>query len=226
MGRAGAGSAAGPVLRRAVVAAAVLRYVIPIAAIPFIGVLVPDDLLLLVLIRPGKEILLLGGGLWRTTGAPPLLGMFLAYLPLMVGGVWAFFLLGRIHGDALRRGEGPAWLDRLIPPDKLELAQLVLERHGPIIAVLGRVAAMPPTLVAAAAGTSTIDAPRYLAADLAGAVLSFAIVVGIGVVLGDAHERGGPWLTGAGIVLVALLFAMAARWARREAERVPETEEA
>lgn len=215
-----------PALRYAVIAIAALRYAVPIAAIPFIAAMVPDHVVPLVLIRPGKEILLLGGGLSRTTGEPPILAMFLAYLPLMVGGVWAFFLLGRIYAPALRDGGGPGWLDRLVPPHKLAVAQRVLERHGPAIAILGRVAALPPTIVAAAAGTSTVDAVRYLAADLAGAVLAFAITVGLGIALGDAYERGGPWLTGIGLVLVVAFFVLVSRWARREAERLPDADRA
>lgn len=211
--------------RVAVLVAAALRYLIPIAAIPLVPVLVPDRVPLLVVLRPGKEILLLAGGLWRTTGSPTLLAVFLAYLPLMVGGVWVFFLLGRSYATELRAGEGPAWIHRLVPDEQLVLARRVLARHGPIIGLLARVAAFPPTIVAAAAGTSTVDGPRYLAADLVGAVIAFAMTVGLGVALGGAYERGGVWLTGIGIAMVTIGFVLVSRWARREAARMPEPDE-
>ena len=212
--------------RAVVLSLAALRYLVPIAALPLIPVLVPDRVPLLVLIRPGKEILLLAGGLWRTTGSPTLAAAFLAYLPLMVGGVWVFFLLGRAYADELRAGEGPAWLHRLVPRDKLELGHRVLASHGAAIAVLVRVAALPPTIVAAAAGTSDTPGRRYLAADLVGALAAFAITVGLGALLGDAYERGGIWLTAVGVAVVLALFVLVSRWARREAERLPEPDEA
>lgn len=205
--------------RRAILTAAALRYAIPIAAIPLVPVLVPERVPLLVVIRPGKEILLLAGGLWRATGSPSMLAVFLAYLPLMVGGVWVFFLLGRSYAAELRAGDGPDWLHRLVPDEQLALARRVLASHGPIIAVLARVAALPPTIVAAAAGTSTVDGRRYLAADLVGAIAAFGITVGLGVALGNAYERGGIWLTATGVVVVLVLFVLVSRWAQREAER-------
>ena len=196
-----------------------MRYVIPILALPLVPVLTPDDVGLLTLLRPGKEILLLAGGLTRTQETPGIAIAFLAYLPLMVGGVWAFFGLGRAYAADLRTGEGPAWLTRAVPPDKLEVAQRVLARRGPTVAVIGRVAALPPTVVAAAAGVSDVRTWRFLVADLVGAVLSFAMIFGIGVALGAAYERGGPWLTGAGLVLVVVAAMLVSRWLQAEAER-------
>lgn len=207
-------------VRRAALAGAALRYLIPMAAIPLIPVLLPDRILLLLVLRPGKELLLLGGGLRRTAGDPAVLGMFLSYLPLMVVGVWVFFLVGRAYADELRDGSGPDWLHRIIPPEKLLAAQRVLERHGPTIAILGRVAMMPPTVVAAAAGTSRVSTVRFLAADAVGAVLAFAATVGAGYALGDAYERAGPWLTAVGLVLLLAMVLLLTRWLRREADRL------
>lgn len=210
-------------LRGVVVTVAAIRYLVPILAIPLVPVLVPDRVPLLVLLRPGKEILLLAGGLWRASAQHSLLAIFLAYLPLMLGGVWVFFLLGRLYAEELRAGEGPAWLHRLIPHHRLEVGHRVLERRGPAIAVIGRLAAMPATIIAAAAGTSTVDARRFLLADFAGAMAAFAIATGVGAALGSAYEQGGAWMTGAGVVLVVVLYLTASRWARREAERIAET---
>ena len=205
--------------RRPLLALSGLRYVIPILALPLVPVLTPDDVGLLTLLRPGKEILLLAGGLTRTRETPGVLVAFLAYLPLMVGGVWAFFGLGRAYAEDLRTGQGPAWLTRAVPPDRLEVAQRVLARRGPTVAVIGRVAALPPTIVAAAAGVSDVHTGRFLVADLVGAVLSFAMIFGIGLALGAAYEEGGPWLTGAGLVLVVLAVVLVNRWLQAEAER-------
>lgn len=205
--------------RRPLVVLSALRYVVPILALPLVPILTPDQVGLLTLLRPGKEILLLAGGLTRTQQTPGVLVAFLAYLPLMVGGVWAFFGLGRAYADDLRTGDGPEWFTRAVPPDRLEVAQRVLARRGPVVAVIGRVAALPPTVVAAAAGVSDVSTRRFLVADAIGAVLSFGVMFGVGLALGEAYERGGPWLTGAGLVLVVAAVMLVSRWLQAESER-------
>lgn len=205
--------------RRPLLAASALRYLVPILALPLVPVLTPDEVGLLTLLRPGKEILLLAGGLTRTRGTPGVLVAFLAFVPLMVGGVWAFYGLGRAYADDLRSGNGPAWLARAVPPDRLEVAQRVLARRGPAIAVIGRVAALPPTVVAAAAGISDVRTRSFLLADLVGAVASFGILFSVGLALGSAYERGGPWLTGIGLALVVVAVVLVSRWLQAEAER-------
>lgn len=205
--------------RGPLLAASGLRYLVPILALPLVPVLTPDDVGLLTLLRPGKEVLLLAGGLTRTRGTPGVLVAFLAYLPLMVGGVWAFFALGRAYADDLRTGDGPAWLSRAVPPDRMEAAQRMLARRGPVIAIIGRVAALPPTIVAAAAGVSDVRTRSFLLADLVGAVVSFALLFAVGLALGSAYEQGGPWLTGVGLALVVVAVVLVTRWLQAEGDR-------
>lgn len=205
--------------RRPLVALSALRYLIPVLALPLVPVLTPDDVGLLTLLRPGKEVLLLGGGLSRVQGSPGWIVAFVAALPLYIGGVWAFYGLGRAYAHDLRSGTGPAWFSRAVPSEQLALAQRVLVRRGPVVAVIGRLAALPPTIIAAAAGTSDVSTRAFLQADLAGAVVSFGAVFGIGVALGAAYERGGPWLTASGLVLVVVAVVLVTRWLRAEAER-------
>jgi len=207
-----------PLLRRTVIAVAVLRYAVPIAAIPAIPFLIAADRLgLLVLLRPQKEFLLLSGAALARTGAPSVAVLAAAYAPLMVAAVWAFFALGRMFRPALDAGEAPRWLTRILPPQQLAVARRVLARRGPVIAVLGRLAALPPTVMAAAAGASDVDGRRYLAADLVGAVASFGLMVGLGMALGDAYDRYGVWITVAGLVVLTGLVVLLTRWVQREA---------
>lgn len=213
------GPAIGPAIRRAALAVAVARYVIPLLALPLIPVLLPDRTALLILLRPTRELLLVAGAQLRVTGEPELWLLFAAFVPLMMVAVWAFFVVGRAYRGPLRDGDGPRWLHRVMPADQLEQAQRVLARRGPTIAVLGRVAGFPPTLLAAAAGVSDVAARRYLAADSVGAVLAFAIAVGAGYTLGQAYERGGVWLTAGGLALILILVVLLSRWVRREATR-------
>ncbi len=170
------------------------------------------------LLRPGREIQLAAGGLARTQGEPNLWLTFLAFLPLMVGGVWVFFFLGRAYKEELTEGKGAAWLNRIVPPEVFAQFRRLLARRGPMLAFLGRVGALPPTIMAAAAGTSEVDARRYLAADFAGAVVGYAMTVGVGYALGTAYERGGWWLTLIGLVLFMIVIAWISAWLRRETE--------
>lgn len=210
-------------LRRTALGVVVGRYVIVLGVIPAIPVLLLQErIALLVLLRPTKEWLLLGGAVLRVQGTPPVWLLFAAYVPLMIVVVWCFFLAGRAYRTVLRDGTGPRWLHRALPPDKLDLAQRMLVRRGPLIAVLGRLAAMPPTLLAAAAGVSDVGARRYLAADLAGAMIAFAGVVTAGYGLGEAYQRGGVWITIVGVAVFVALVALMTRWIRREARRTPD----
>jgi membrane protein DedA with SNARE-associated domain len=142
-----------------------------------------------------------------------------AYVPFMVVAVWAFFLVGRIFRPALDAGEAPRWLTRILPAEQLDVARRVIARRGPAIAVLGRMAALPPTIMAAAAGDSDDDGRRYLAADLVGAFASFALMVGAGLLLGDAYEEYGWSVTVAGVVVLLGLIVLITRWFQREAGR-------
>ena len=212
--------------RRVGLAIVIVRFAVPLAAIPFIPYLVLNDITLLVLLRPQKEFLLVGGGQTRYLGEPGVLPLFLAYLPLGILSVAAFFLVGRAYRTALQDGAGPPWLQRAIPPRQLELARKVLKRRGPAIAVLGRIAAMPATVGGAAAGLSEVDAKRYLLADLIGALLSFGLTVGAGLALGRAYQEGGIWLTVAGVTLFVVMLVLLTNWIRREAEREDDDREA
>jgi membrane-associated protein len=205
--------------RRLSLVVVVARFAIPLAAIAAIPFLLVNNITLLVLLRPQKEFLLVGGGQSRFLGEPELLPLFLAFLPLGLLTVPAFFVVGRAYRDALEAGSGPGWLHRAIPPKQLRLAQQVLARRGPSIAFLGRIAALPPTVLAAAAGLSDVDWRRYLLADAVGAVVAVSATLGAGFALGRAYEDGGPWITGIGVALFFVLILLLTHWIRREADR-------
>lgn len=209
-----------PLVRRVAVGVAIARYAVPLAVIPAIPFLIArGELALLVLLRPQKEFLLLSAAQLARTGAPSIPLLLAAYVPFMVMAVWAFFIVGRIFRPALDAGEAPRWLTRILPAEQLDLGRRVLARRGPLIAVMGRLAALPPTIMAAAAGASDVDGRRYLAADLVGAFASFGLMVVAGLVLGEAYEDYGIWITVAGVVVLVALIALITRWVRNEAER-------
>ena len=217
-------------LKRLATAVAVVRYVVPLAAVPLIPLLVlperlsPTSVTLLVLLRPQKEFLLLAGGTFSTRGWPDPWNVLAAYVPFMVVAVWAFFLVGRSHRDVLGSPDAPRWLARIAPPERVALARRVLEHHGPAIAFLGRLAALPPTLLAAVAGASRVSGRTYLAADLAGALAAFALTLGAGYALGETLERGGLLFTAGGVVLFVAFVALLTRWIRAAAREAPGAE--
>ncbi|MEX0953327.1 MAG: VTT domain-containing protein [Nitriliruptoraceae bacterium] len=170
----------------------VVRLLLPLVAVPLIPVLVRDRMGLLVLLRPQKEFLLLAGAQSRVLGSPSIVVIVAAWVPFMLVAVWAFFVVGRAYRNVLDGDVRPAWLRRAVPERQLAIAQSVLARRGPWIAVLGRLAAIPPTVLAAAAGTSDVDRRHYLTADAIGAVLALSLTVSAGWVLGDAGNVRAP----------------------------------
>ena len=217
-----------PALKRFVIANALLRLGIPIVA--FFTIVAPlvlsindgdtSDIYALTVVRPSKDVVLWGGALWRIRpGEVDLWLLFASYAPLMIVMNWPFLYLGRAYGPALARGEGPRWLQRSVSPENLAIARTLLARKGPQIAILGRIAALPPTVMAAAAGTSDVQAWRYQLADTVGGVLAWGVTVGLGMALGETYERAGTWTTVGSVVIIFAAITWMTRWLQREAEK-------
>lgn len=206
-------------LFRLAVVVAVLRYAIPLAAVPLIPFLITRNITLLVLLRPQKEFLLLGGGQARYLGEPELWMLFAAYLPLSVLPIGAFYIVGKRYRHVIGTDAAPRWLSRVLPPKQLALGVRIMARKGPLIAIIGRLAALPPTVLAAAAGLAGTPARRFLVADAIGALAAFAIVVTVGWGLGRAYADGAAWLTAAGVALFVGMLAVITWWLKAEAER-------
>ncbi|MEX2532722.1 MAG: hypothetical protein WD360_02015 [Nitriliruptoraceae bacterium] len=204
---------------RIAVVIAVLRYVIPLAAVPLIPFLLIHNITLLVLLRPQKEFLLFGAGQSRYLGEPELIMLFAAYLPLSVLPIAAFYVVGRRYRHVIGTDGAPRWLTRILPPKQLDLGVRIMARRGPLIAILGRLAALPPTMLAAAAGLAGTPMRRFLVADLIGALAAFAIIVAVGWGLGNAYADGAVWLTAAGVALFIGMLTVLTYWLRAEADR-------
>jgi membrane protein DedA with SNARE-associated domain len=198
-------------------ALAALRALLAVVAVPLAPFLFREHAAVLVLLRPSKEVLLLAGFLVRHDDAslPVVLG---AALPLLLGGVWVFFALGRAYEDCLDEDRG-GLAGRLLPPERVsQLADAVRER-GPKLVFLGRLAAFPSTLVAAAAGGSGMSTRAFLLADAAGALLSMALLMGAGYALGEAYEDAGPWLTTVGVLVLGAVVVVLGRALKRAGRR-------
>lgn len=200
--------------RPVLIGLAVARGALSAAAVPLAPLLWRDHFLLLVLLRPTKEVLLAAGFAVRE-GELLLPVVMLAAVPLMVLGVWLFYALGRAFSDELRDGDLPGIAGRVLPAERIEQLCGVLDRKGPIVVFLGRLAVFPSSLMAAAAGVAGMEPRQFLVADGLGALASMVLVLGIGFGLGEAYENGGPWVTGAGVVVAAALLVALGRWLKQ-----------
>lgn len=192
------------------------RAVLGVLALPLVPVLHRDHFVVLVLLRPTKDVLLAAGFLARRDRVE-LLEVAAAAVPLAVLGVWLFFWLGRSYASELHSGDAlPGWAGRLLPPARVRALCRVLERKGRPVVVLGRLAAFPSSLLAAAAGASRMEARRFLPADALGGALSVGEVLLAGYALGAAYKRAGPWITAVGALVLLGLMVVVGRWLRRE----------
>lgn len=179
-------------------------------AIPLAPVLYEEHFVLLVLLRPTKDVFLAGGFLVErgdVASAP----IVVAALPLLIGGVWLFHALGRGFRDEIESADLPWIAGRLLPPKRIKAIGDAVEEGGPRLVYLGRLAAFPSTLVAAAAGTGRMDVRTFLVADGLGGLTSMVLSLTLGYLLGEAYDTAGPWLTGVGVVALASMAIVIGR---------------
>lgn len=187
---------------------AAARVVIGILAIPLAPFLYREHFVVLILMRPTKEVLVAAGFLVKT-GKVALIPVVLAAVPLMVLGVWLFFHLGRLYAKDIEKGQVAGIGGRVVSPQKVARFQKMLDRRGPRLIFLGRLAAISSAMVAAAAGAGKMRPAEFLPVDALGAITSAAIAMGAGYVLGDAYGDANPILTATGVILlVAVAFLL------------------
>jgi membrane protein DedA with SNARE-associated domain len=164
----------------------------------------------LVLLRPTKDVFLFAGFL-SSLGDLAVPVAVVAALPLLLGGVWVFYGLGRAYEDDLADARLPGLAGRVLPKDRIDNLRDVLDRKGMRVVFLGRLAAFPSSLMAAAAGSSGVSWRTFVVADAAGALVSMVIAIEAGRVLGRAYEDAGPWLTVLGVAVLVVLAVAAGR---------------
>jgi membrane protein DedA with SNARE-associated domain len=190
---------------------AAMRAALAVVAIPLAPLLWDDHLALLVLLRPTKEVFLLAG-YEVLEGRLSLPVVVCAAMPLLVLGVWIFYFLGRAYADEIEDADLPGVAGRLLPPKRIKKLRNTLADRGWPLVLLGRIASMPSTLVAAAAGSADVPVRTFLLADLAGACASTTAMLLAGYALGEAYHDAGPWFTAAGaIALLTLLTILGKR---------------
>jgi membrane protein DedA with SNARE-associated domain len=202
-------------IRTLLLVLAAVRIFIGLIAIPLAPVLYEKHFVVLVLMRPTKEVLLAGGFLLRL-GKIDLIPLVAAAIPLAILGVWHFYYLGRAYSDQIKSDKLPGWASRILPPKRIRAMEKLLHKKGLRIVFLGRLAAFPSAVLGAAAGSGKMEPRPFLLADGIGGVLSIAEVIAAGFGLGYAYKRAGPWITVAGVALLAAVAVIVARFLRRE----------
>lgn len=197
-----------PAMQRTLLAFAALRAALGVVAIPLAPFLFEDHFLVLVLLRPAKEVFLAGGFLARG-GDVNLVLLVLAAIPLSIFGVWHFYLLGRAYSNDIGSHRMSGLAARILTPDRIERLERSLERKGTKLVFLGRLAVLSSAAVAAAAGAAKMEPAKFFPWDLGGGLLSIAYTVGAGWFLGAAYEEAGPWITAAGVAaLLGFAFVL------------------
>lgn len=204
-----------PWTQRMLLGFAALRAVLGIAAIPLAPFLYQDHFLVLVLLRPAKEVFLAGGFLARQGDVNVLL-LVLAAIPLSIFGVWHFYLLGRAYSNEINSDKMTGLAARILTPERVAKLERSLERKGPKLVFLGRLAVLSSAAVAAAAGAAKMEPRRFFPWDLAGGLLSIAYTVAAGWFLGAAYETAGPWITIAGVAALIGFGLILGRTLQRE----------
>jgi membrane-associated protein len=191
-------------------ALAAVRGVIAGLALLLAPFLYEEHAAVLVLLRPTKEVFLFAGFLMRRgdLALPPVL---LAAPPLLLGGVWVFYALGRAYAPDMDHADLPGLAGRLLPRSRIERLREVLEDRGMPVVFIGRLAAFPSSLMAAAAGSSEVGWASFLLADAAGGLVSMTTALSLGYVLGEAYESAGPWLTAVGVAALVGLAVLVGR---------------
>lgn len=185
--------------RRILLALGGLRIAVAVIAIPLVPLWFKDHFLLLVFMRPTKELFLAGGFLVKR-GEIDLILLCLAAIPLSIFGAWIFYFLGRSYAKEIDSGNLPELAQKILDPEKIKRFEKALDDKGSKLIFLGRIAVMSSAAVAAAAGAVALSPKKFFPVDLAGGLVSIAYTVTVGYFLGEAYEKAGPWLTGVGVV--------------------------
>lgn len=188
-----------PATKRILLGIAIVRAVLGVAAIPLAPFLYEEHFLILVLLRPTKEVFLAGGFL-AGQGDVSLPLLVLAAIPLSIFGVWLFYLLGRAYRKEIRSNTMPGFASRILTPERVEKFEKSLDKKGPKLIFLGRLAVLSSATVAAAAGAAKLEPKKFFPWDLGGGLLSIAYTIAAGWFLGEAYEQAGPWITVGGVV--------------------------
>lgn len=159
-----------------------------------------------------------------------LVGVFLATQGrLSVVLVALFAWVGAVAGDNVGYVVGRRWGTRLVEvravrriytPERLRRAEVFFERRGWLAVFGGRFVALLRIFAGPLAGMHRMPWPGFFLANAAGGALWVAVIVVVGVIIGDNLDRavsivGRVGYVGLGVAVAAVVLYVGVRLARR-----------
>jgi undecaprenyl-diphosphatase len=155
-------------------------------------------------IVPGETLVILGGFYARRGELELALLMAIVCTGAIVGDNIGF-LIGRRFGRGFLERHGRKVF---VTPERLERAERYYESHGGKTVFLGRFIPVVRSVGFIVAGTARMEWKRFLAYDIAGAVLWGVGHTTLGYLIGESYERWKGYLTAVGLVILVVLVAL------------------
>jgi undecaprenyl-diphosphatase len=155
-------------------------------------------------IVPGETLVIIGGFYARIGDL---------WLPVVATVAIVGAVLGDNLGYWIGRRHGRGFLERhgrklLVTPERLEAAEGYYRRHGGKTVFLGRFIPVVRSVGFIVAGVAHMEWRRFIAYDVAGAVIWGIGHSVLGYALGASYQRWERYLTPGGIVLLAILLLL------------------
>ena len=184
------------------------------------GLAAAESAALVGLVVPG-ELALLVGGFAASQGHVSLPVMIVAATAAAVVGDSIGYELGRHFGPAVRQSRVGRWVGE----QRWSKAEAFIDRRGGSAVLLGRWVGLLRALVPGVAGMTRMPYRRFLAWNVAGALVWAPGVVTAGYLAGDSFRRVEKWLGRASLLLLAVVMTgvviwHVAKWAAAHREAV------
>ncbi|MFN2615342.1 MAG: DedA family protein [Actinomycetota bacterium] len=170
------------------------RVGISVVALPLAPFLYKHHYLILVVMRPTRLVLFVGGYFAKQHKANPF-ELAAAALPMAWLGVWLAYALGLSHERRIASGRIPKPWKRLLPARRIRRLQETLRDQGIKLVLLARMATFPNYLIGTAAGSSDMSPHKFFVSDGIGTAIEIGASLALGYVLGDRKA----WIVGIGI---------------------------
>jgi membrane protein DedA with SNARE-associated domain len=152
-------------------------------------------------IVPGETLVILGG-FYARRGELQLPWLMAIVCVAAIAGDNIGFLIGRRFGRGFLERHGRKLL---VTPERLERAERYYDVHGGKTVFLGRFIPVVRSIGFIVAGTARMEWRRFLAYDVAGAVLWGVGHTTLGYLIGQSYERWKGYLTPVGLVILLVL---------------------
>lgn len=163
---------------------------------------------------PGETVIVAGGNLAGQDGKLWLFGVILAGMIGAMVGDSAAYWLGRIGGERVDR-----WLIRVAGRDRLEAAQHMVQRRGPVLVTAGRFLPGVRIAINFTAGAGHMTYKRFLTFNALGSAIWATQAALLGYVFGKQFEDQ-PWVgLGIAIGIAILIGGLVALYEHRKVRR-------